>query len=173
MSAYLVGHAHIDALLTFAMSKRYGRGVVYTANETLIEINCDNASEIGRILLTENERSVRHCYPNDAVCNLPGAIGEDSANYEFSSFDGGLTPMEVLKGCNCFDYQACETGDYESSIACVIIDAIRKRAILCLPGYNNAPGWHFTREQPAAPAANTRNEESFLWAPLFDQPKNR
>jgi hypothetical protein len=154
MSAYIVGHAHIDALLTFAMSKHYGRGVVYTANETLIEINCVNASEIGRILLTENERSVRHCYPNDAADNLPGAIGEDSANYEFSPFDGGLTPVAVLKGCNCFDYQACETGDYESSIACAIIDAIRKRAILCLPGYNNVPGWHFTRRKPAAPTAN-------------------
>jgi hypothetical protein len=141
MSAYIVGHDHIDALLTFALSKRYGRGVVYTANETLIEINCDNASEIGRILLTENERSVRHCYPNDAADDLPRTIGEDSANYEFSPFDGGLTPVAVLKGCDCFDFQAYETDDYKSSIASAIIDAIRKRAILCLPGYNVAAGW--------------------------------
>jgi len=154
MSAYIVGHAHIDALLTFATSKRYGRGVVYTANETLIEINCDNASEIGRILMTENERSVRHCYPNDAAGDLPGAIGEDSANYEFIPFDERPTPVSVLKGCDCFDYQACETGDYGSSIACAIIEAIRKRAILCLPEYDDAPGWDFTRKKPAAPAAN-------------------
>jgi hypothetical protein len=153
MSAYIVGHAHIDALLTFALSKRYGRRVVYTANETLIEIYGDNASEIGRILLTENERSVRHCYPNDAADDLPRTIGEDSANYEFSPFDGELTPVAVLKGCDCFDFQAYETHDYKSSIACAIIDAIRKRAILCLPEYNLAPGWDFTRKTPAAPAA--------------------
>jgi len=154
MSAYIMGHAHIDALLTFATSKRHGRGVVYTANETLIEINCDNASEIGRILLTENERSVRHCYPNYAAGDLPGAIGEDSANYEFIQFDERPTPVSVLKGCDCFDYQSCETGDYGSSIACAIIEAIRKRAILCLPEYDDAPGWDFTRKKPAAPAAN-------------------
>jgi hypothetical protein len=153
MSAYIVGHAHIDALLTFALSKRYGRRVVYTANETLIEINCDNASEIGRILLTENERSVRHRYPNAAANDLPRTIGEDSANYEFSPFDGGLTPVAVLKGCDCFDFQAYETDDYKSSIACAIIDAIRKRAIICLPEYNLAPGWDFTRKNPAANAS--------------------
>jgi hypothetical protein len=153
MSAYIVGHAHIDALLTFALSKRYGRRVVYTANETLIEINCDNASEIGRILLTENERSVRHRYPTAAANDLPRTIGEDSANYEFSPFDGGLTPVAVLKGCDCFDFQANETDDYKSSIACAIIDAIRKRAIICLPEYNLAPGWDFTRKNPAANAS--------------------
>ena len=138
MSAYIVGHAHIDALLTFATSKRYGRGVVYTANETLIEINCDNASEIGRILLTENERSVRHCYPNDAAGDLPGAIGEDSANYEFIPFDERPTPVSVLKGCDCFDYQACETGDYGSSIACAIIEAIRKRVKMSQAEFSRA-----------------------------------
>jgi len=76
MSAYIMGHAHIDALLTFSTSKRYGRGVVYTANETLIEINCDNASEIGRILLTENERSVRHCYPKMPRATFPARSGK-------------------------------------------------------------------------------------------------
>jgi len=60
-----------------------------------------------------------------------------------------LTPIAVLKGCECFDYQACETDDYRSSIACTIINAIRTRAILCLPDYDDAPGWDFTRKQPA------------------------
>jgi hypothetical protein len=153
MSAYIVGHNPIDALLTFATCKIYGRGVVYTANETLIEIGCSNASEIGRILLTENERSVRHRYPDAAPSDLPGTIGEDAANYAFSPFDQPLTPLAVLKGCECFDYQACETDDYKSSIAYAIIDAIRKRAILCLPGYDDSPGWDIARNKPAAVCA--------------------
>jgi hypothetical protein len=150
MSAYIVGHDHIDALLTFALCKRYGRGVVYTAQETLIEITCDNASEIGRILLTENERSVRHRYPNDGPDELPGTIGEDAANYEFRPFDQPLQPLAILKGCECFDYQACETDDYKASVAHAIVNSIRKRAILCLPGYDDAAGWDFTRKETEA-----------------------
>jgi hypothetical protein len=76
------------------------------------------------------------------------------SNDEFVPFDERPTPVSLLKGCDCFDYQACETGDYGSSIACAIIEAIRKRAILCLPEYDDAPGWDFTRKKHAAPAAN-------------------
>jgi len=145
MSAYLVGHDHIDALLTFAISKTYGRGVVYTAKDTLIEINRENATEIGRILLTENERSVRHLYPERAPGDLPGTTGEDAAaSYDFRILQGA-TPLAILKACECFDYQACETADYEASIACRIIDAIRKRAILRLPGYDAEAGWNIAR----------------------------
>jgi mannitol-1-phosphate/altronate dehydrogenase len=112
MSAYIVDHDHIDALLTFALCKSYGRGVVYTANETLIEIVSTNATEIGRILLTENERSVRHRYPDDAPGDLPGSIGEDAASYLFHRYERTPSPLVILKACECFDYQACETDDY-------------------------------------------------------------
>jgi hypothetical protein len=149
MSAYIVGHDHIDALLTFALCKSYGRGVVYIANDALIEIIDDNASEIGRILLTENERSVRHRYPNDAPGDLPGTIGEDAANYTFRQFDQPVSSLAILKACDCFDYQACETDDYKSSVAYAIVDAIRKRAIMRLPGYENSPGWDMVRKEGA------------------------
>lgn len=151
MSAFVVSHDHIDALLSFA-SKRDTYGTVsYYVKETgrRVDITTENATEVGRILLTENERSIyaryTDCRPGDD--NKPGTIGEDEANYAFRPwpFNAPLSAVSILKACSCFDYQACETDDYEDSLAATIIEAIRGRAINRLPGYDDAPGWEFSR----------------------------
>jgi hypothetical protein len=148
MSAYIVGHDHIDALLTFASAddERSFGPVSYWLEPTgnRVEITERNASEIGRALLAENERSVGHRYPGDAPGDLPGA-GEDAAAYTFRPWAEVPPALAVLKGCDCFDYQACESDDYRSSDAYRIINAIRHRAISLLPGYENTPGWEFRR----------------------------
>lgn len=136
MSAFIVCHDHIDALLTFATAEQ--------ATSNGVEITARNATEIGRILLTENERSVSHRYPGDV--DLPGTIGEEAADYTFRPVDPVPAPLAILKACECFDYQSCETDDYRDSEACKIVDVIRSRAISRLPGYSNAPGWDFRRE---------------------------
>lgn len=149
MSAFIVSHDHIDALLTFASQKHQFGAVSYYVKETgaCVTITEENATEIGRILLTENERSVRHRYPSDKAGELPGTIGEDAAGYTFKAWpiNSPLTAVSILKGCSCFDYQACEHDGYEDSLAFEIVNTIRKRAISRLPGYDNAPGWEFDR----------------------------
>ena len=145
MSAFIVGHDHIDALLTFATDRRSDR-LSYYVNDTRVEITHDNVTEIGRILLTENERSVRHRYPGDDADDLPGTIGEDAAGYSFTRFAEPLTAVSVLKGCDCFDYQSCETDDYRHSLAYAIVSAIRNYAISRLPEYSDGPGWEFRRK---------------------------
>src|SRR5262245_1730456 len=149
MSAFIVGHDHIDALLTFATSRNPHGGVSYLVSETgnRVEITARNATEIGRILLTENERSVRHRYPSDSPDNLPGTIGEDAATYRFKQWGKPLSAVAILKGCDCLDYQCCETDNYEESLAAAIVNAIRGRAIRQLPGYDQASGWEFDRER--------------------------
>jgi hypothetical protein len=149
MSAYVVGHDHIDALLTFATAddpQSFGP-ISYRLEPTgnRVEITTLNATEIGRKLLTENERSVNHRYPGDD--DLPGTIGEEAAGYTFRPWAKAPDAIAILKGCDCFDYQACETDDYRASDAFRIIDAIRARAISRLPGYTNAPGWEFRRQK--------------------------
>jgi hypothetical protein len=49
------------------------------------------------------------------------------------------TPVEILKLCAGFSYQACETPDWEQSIAYSLIRRIEKAAIDKLPGYDDAP----------------------------------
>ena len=141
MSAYIVDHGHIDALLSFAIKHK----VVYFAGNARVEVTDANATEIGRILLDENERSVRYRYPDCEGDDLPGTIGEDSASYTFRSWPRAMATLTVLKACDGFDYQACETENYKTSLAHTIVDTIRQYAIVRLPGYDNAPGWSLTR----------------------------
>jgi hypothetical protein len=149
MSAFVVSHDHIDALLSLALAHRTYGPVSYFVKDTqrLVAITEENVTEVGRILLTECERSVNHRYPGED--ELPGTIGQNAATYTFRPWPRALDPVAVLKGCDCFDYQACETDDYEASLAWTIIQAIRKRAIHGLPGYDNAEGWEFRRAKRA------------------------
>lgn len=143
MSAYIVDHDHIDALLSYSIQQQ----VRYTVPETnaCVEITLNNATEIGRILLDENERSVRHRYPGSDVDDLPGSIGQDAAKYKFKRWPACGDAMAILKACEGFDYQACETDNFEQSLAAVITRSIRSYAIRRLPGYDNSPGWHMHR----------------------------
>lgn len=145
MSAYIVNHDHIDALLSFAVEHQ----IRYVVAETrsCVEIELHSATEVGRILLTENERSVRSRYPDCDVSDLPGTVGEDAATYKFKKWPARhpLSAMAILKACGGFDYQACESEDYEQSLAATIIRAIRQYAINRLPGYSASEGWHLCR----------------------------
>jgi hypothetical protein len=147
MSAFLVGHDHIDALLTFAAQRgSYGSRASYYSvkDQGRIEITDNNATEIGRILLTENERSIRARYGDDN--DMLRKSGEHAATYKFQPWLFTLTAVSILKGCNCFDYQARETDDYDLSVAHRIINAIRSHAIHRLSRYEDAKGWEFRRE---------------------------
>jgi len=141
LSAYIVDHDHIDALLSYGIQHH----VRYVANDACVEIGELNATEIGRILLDENERSVRYRYPGNDANDLPGSIGQDAAKYNFRRWPHPVPALVILKACDGFDYQACETDNYEQSLAAVIVRKIREYAITRLPGYNDSPGWSMHR----------------------------
>lgn len=147
MSAYIVSHNLIDVLLTFASDTKASYYV--EATQCRVDITRVNATEVGRILLTENERSIYSRYTDcsPGSDNRPGTIGEDAQTYDFKRWPSAISAVSVLKACSCFDYQACETDDYEQTLAHTIIDAIRRSAIRKVPGYDDAQGWDdFSRE---------------------------
>ncbi len=47
-------------------------------------------------------------------------------------------PVEIIKACDCYDYQSCETPDWKDTEAYAIMQMLRKRAIYSLPGYEEA-----------------------------------
>lgn len=155
MSAFIVGHDHIDALLTFARLHRVSyyvpQSICNKPGGNRVDINGETATEVGRILLDENERSVRFRYSDCPADDLPGTIGEESAGYRFRDFSElYMMPMGkqcawILNGCRCFDYQACETDDYRQSLAHLIIEAIQAAAIRALPHIEDAP-WEINRK---------------------------
>jgi hypothetical protein len=146
MSAFIVSHDHIDALLSFAKDKRMLKQIAYYVQPS--KADKLGWTDIGRVLLAENDRSVCHRYSD---CT-PG--GEEVAGYGFRYFEPFIHMAHtkkcvwIIKNCDCFDYQACETDDYDQSTAHRIIAAIRGAAIRCLPDYEAAP-WGIDRRNAA------------------------
>lgn len=141
MSAFVVSHDHIDALLTFvSMNKSRRDGVNWgVGTDSVVRLDL---TDLGRILLRENERSVAARYRDHKA--------HDHGDYTFRTFTPfvhmapGKLAAWILKACSCFDYQACETDDYKTTTAHTIIECIRDSAIASLPGYEEAP-WGIDR----------------------------
>jgi hypothetical protein len=155
MSAFIVSHDHIDAMLTFAKLHRVS---YYVPQElcnkpggTRVDVTGETVTEVGRILLTENERSVRERYSDCSPDDLPGTIGENAAGYRFREFSeiyrlpAGKKCAWILNACRCLDYQSCEHDGWEGSLAHKIVEAIQGAAIRALPHIDDAP-WEINRE---------------------------
>jgi hypothetical protein len=121
MSAYIVSHDVIDVLVTFAIDNR----ISYRVEN--IDCVCEpaDATKLGKLLMRECERSVQYRYPHDSNADLPGTIGERARNYVFMRAEWSNDLVREL--CGCYDYQACETDDYEQSVAFRIIKAIMEK----------------------------------------------
>ena len=137
MSAFVVSHIHINALLTFADLKKMRNQIGYRIDQGAAQ---HSWSTIGQILLAENERSVCTRYPDCTEANKPGTIGEEAISYHFKTWNQAFALQHdklcvwIMKACDCFEYQACESDDYEQTIAHSIIDTIRSKAIHSLFG---------------------------------------
>lgn len=110
MSAFIVGKTHIDAMLTPLQS--------YNSDDEL--------SEMGNTLWQENYKSVNYRYRENEV----------APEYRFTS--NAQSNVQVLKLCDCYDYQSCETDVYEDSEAYKIVNMIRKIVCSSLDGYDEA-----------------------------------
>ncbi len=139
MSAFIVSDKHIKALVRFAASKREHRIYWRDENGAYSSVkdphDVMHAEELANILKAENVRSYCYRYPDEQP--------EDySAPIELPAFEFYRTPpvsaVQALKACDCYDYQAGETPDYNSTPAHDIISQIRQFAIMALPGYEAA-----------------------------------
>jgi hypothetical protein len=118
MSAFLVSDTHIDTLVSLAIEGPRGRAPKYPGdgwpapyflrpNNTRERSRYEYGTDIGRMLVHENERSMTARYRYE-----PG----DPNAYEYRMPVKRATAIEGLKAIDCYEYQACETGKafYES-----------------------------------------------------------
>jgi hypothetical protein len=130
MSAFIVSHKHINALVSAMLDAQMS----YWDGHNRVYVTCANADEIGRILIEENVRSVIYRYG--------GRIGDDekqaATSYRFAHSARPISPVQLIKAVHCLDYQSCETEDWESSTAWRICQAIISNATGQLPGYEAA-----------------------------------
>lgn len=158
MSAFMVSKVHIDLLVDVAVNGsregrwRYGNPVRWwirrpqdgKAPETK-SADADQADGIGLLLADQNARSVRYRYADlDAAQIIPDWFG--FGRYKWQRPVYRLTALEALSAINCYEYQACETPDYDGTEAKLFCEALRGKLIRNLPGYDGLP-WEWTPER--------------------------
>jgi hypothetical protein len=139
MSAFIVHHEHINAIMTFAAFDRQTRDTIRAASEGQIALF--DATRVGRFLLEANARG-----------RGLQAAPLQRRRYVFRKWQRVPSPVEVLKACQCLDFQCCEHEEWQESPAKRMLDAIAGAAIEALPGYDSAP-WAISEEPRADVAA--------------------
>lgn len=148
MSAFMVSRAHVRYLVSAAEAYDVRlRGPV--PHEPAAIVGLDFAPQyiaarefpelLGQALECENVRSLLVRYPGDR-----DMIRTDPYTHETAL---QVKPVWVLKACDCYDYQACESPDYEQSFAARLVNQIRHAAVNALPGYDGAP-WGIEEDSP-------------------------
>lgn len=120
MSCFIVSDKHISALARFAVTER----ILDYHNATGIDWT---EQEIGELLNAENTKSYNARY-REAV--------EPAFRYVVTP---ALSPVELIKAIDCYEYQACEHDGWETSQAHALCQEMRARATNALPGYADAP----------------------------------
>lgn len=157
MSAFMVDHAHIDAMLTAGLDARDGVRWLTDATEDQVPgeripsgyrtLDFLNADHVGAMLLAENRRSVNYRYEEDEL----------EEPYTFRPLrHSDITPVDILSAISCYEYQACECDDWQASEAARFCQALRLAMICKLPGYSDAP-WEISRDYFTKRAAAKRD----------------
>lgn len=128
MSAFVVPAFHINALVSWAATRQ---ACDYYWASRRREIRGDE-QRIASVLHAENVRSVNSRYREHEVAH----------GFRFAWVPPSLLePVDVIKACHGYAYQAMETDDWETTEAHAIIKAIEGRAVRSLPGYDESQAW--------------------------------
>ena len=129
MSAFLVTDTHINAMLRYYHTRgRHPASYYHEGSRVMI----NDWPEAGQLLVDQNYSSVYARYEG-----RHGATDQAHA-FKYRVVCPMYSAVEIIKACDCYNYQACDTGDYYQSKAHSLVDAIRECAIDNLPGYDEA-----------------------------------
>lgn len=130
MSCFIVSDKHISSILKFADRPQYGAPARIWTNEREYQIwQTVVINKVGQILVNQNYASYAALYEGESVTPHEFTYNEQVTR---------LTPVEIIKLCNAYEYQSDNTPDYSNTPAHKIIKAILDRAINELPGYDAA-----------------------------------
>lgn len=138
MSAFLHDDAHITALLAGGLAERYGplRWDVPGQNPSRYnELTRDTVDDVGRMLVAENLKSMKHRYPQLTRQERTAVYGG------YTDPERRYTPVELLKALGSYEYQSCEHNEWPTSEAYAFCDALRRSLITRLPGWQEAGTW--------------------------------
>lgn len=151
MSAFFVGTDHINAMLSFIEHHRCSHVPFPIAgNETFVDATEKNLTAIGRALMAENIASLRYRYPNDWQGMVDVDVNEYRYEHDchFISYTRNIA-LVVIKMVSCYEYQSCEHPGWPASWAHGFCIWLTHYAVTRLDGFENAPGWEYTRPKGA------------------------
>lgn len=94
---------------------------------------CSDAerAELGQVLFDANVES---------CVTLAESKGDTfKLDHKFEFIPGiVLTPVEMIKACDCYLYQSCEVENFEETRAAKMVEVIKQFAVQNLPGYSDA-----------------------------------
>jgi hypothetical protein len=140
MSAFVVSKKHIDRLVATIYRGPAGRR---SYNWSLIDYAKGELHDNpGQALIDENLKSIHARYPDtiDKPENTPGPIARYwEAPYAYTVRDCDRLPVvDALKALACFEYQACEHSDWQTSDVHDFCERFRHFLIARLDGYEDA-----------------------------------
>lgn len=130
MSSYQVSDNHLNVLVHALFEFVDGAAVVYDPDgkaRYYEETDRDSRSQVGQILRNENTWALSDRYGDDTLI----AYGYRRPATEYS-------PVQILKACDCYEYQAGASRTWDGSEARQILTQIRKGATQRLEGYDEA-----------------------------------
>lgn len=161
MSAFIVGKAHIDALVVagLKLGRRHGEPMTWfaqpltqederdayqrgepwgprsiqLANERRRELTGETAERVGQMLWAENQHSVNHRYDEEEWEEVY------TFDHRMAAWSVPIDPIKVIGAIACYRYQTCEHPEWERSEASQYVDALERACIRALPGYDDAP----------------------------------
>lgn len=126
MSAFIVNDYHINALVSYGIAHK---AQLYT-KDGWEYFNEDTAWALASRLYRANVCSVNRRYKERNRTN----------GFKFQSVDvSGLTAADIVKACDCLEYQSREVGTWERSRARKTLQAIREEAVRALAA--GSPVW--------------------------------
>jgi hypothetical protein len=131
MSAFHVSDDHINILLSWA---RKHNPIVRVDHTRFDLTQSEDYWRVGAVLRDANNASMYARYGDKPEDYLPKTVSV-----------AHLEAIDIVSGCDCFDYQACEYSGWESSGAKNAIDQIRNAASRNITGYGRR--WQLSLSQ--------------------------
>ncbi len=123
MSAFMCSENHINTIVTFACQRRidaYVDGLHFNAGA--------DPQKWVDVLTKANRDSLEVRYGDTFPEPIP----------KFKKHRPETTPVEIVKLCQSFEYQACEVDDYKSTKAHRFIEAVLYEILTTMDGYDDA-----------------------------------
>ena len=136
MSAYIESPAHLRVLTQAVVASVRRDGPIWYGDKRIEDGDYKNVFDL---LYAQNVRSVSFRYEGEPRESLPGYCGNEP--YEWRALPFTPDALKVLKALAGYEYQSCETPDWEQTDAYRLCQALRARLVSMLPGYDEAETW--------------------------------